>query len=393
MPQGPRICWDHPFSVEVQTAPVMADLTEATGADVETGQRSADRGNGETVVEPVDLDNNRHPHHNGTAIGGECDGAEAPPAVSGAESSQNGAASREMRATASTPEELISLMEQGYTRQQAEAIVVRDNQDQYLVTRFRRWILCFFCILCLACPTMGGIFIWMVVAWFQDRRKTCDVPLQDWVYVVYGVVAYNFFIGKYIIKFICRWQHDPQVPTRPPLRVRLFQGSIVLFIFIWNCLGLHWARVSGHIDSDERPCTEAAPMLRDSVMAYAAFNIAWTIFMWVNMIGLSQILAAMMRAGVLHTSQAAPKGALERNSEPVVYDEKDEKIKENPQCSVCLDDFDDKKPIVRTKACQHTFHKQCLQGWLQVNRTCPLCREDLGNMSQTTAVIGNPTEG
>eukprot|EP00971_Amphidinium_carterae_P158299 3138146-Amphidinium_carterae.1 len=73
MPQGPRICWEHPFSVEVQTASqVMADLTEvmggfasaATPADIETGQRSADRGNEDTVVEPVDIESNRHPHHN-----------------------------------------------------------------------------------------------------------------------------------------------------------------------------------------------------------------------------------------------------------------------------------------------------------------------------------------
>merc|ERR1712186_26886 len=99
------------------------------------------------------------------------------------------------------------------------------------------------------------------------------------------------------------------------------------------------------------------------------------------MIGLSHILAVMMRAGVLHSNQAAPKGALEENTEVVEFDAEDPRIAENPSCSVCLDDFDDKKLIVRTKHCDHMFHKQCLQGWLQVNRTCPLCRLDLGNVS------------
>merc|ERR1719401_2472200 len=52
---------------------------------------------------------------------------------------------------------------------------------------------------------------------------------------------------------------------------------------------------------------------------------------------------------------------------------------ENPSCSICLEDFDEETPFVKTKSCSHLFHKQCLRGWLQVNRTCPLCREDLGS--------------
>lgn len=49
-------------------------------------------------------------------------------------------------------------------------------------------------------------------------------------------------------------------------------------------------------------------------------------------------------------------------------------------CSICLEDFSGDKPITKTPCDQgvkHAFHTECLKGWLQVARTCPLCRVDL----------------
>merc|ERR1719198_2952083 len=45
-------------------------------------------------------------------------------------------------------------------------------------------------------------------------------------------------------------------------------------------------------------------------------------------------------------------------------------------CPVCLEDFDEDRTISRTP-CEHVFHTECLRGWLEVARACPLCRQDL----------------
>jgi Ring finger domain len=42
-------------------------------------------------------------------------------------------------------------------------------------------------------------------------------------------------------------------------------------------------------------------------------------------------------------------------------------------CSVCLETIND-VDIHRTDACQHTFHKPCLDKWLESHNTCPECR-------------------
>ncbi|KAJ8437143.1 hypothetical protein Cgig2_016886 [Carnegiea gigantea] len=52
------------------------------------------------------------------------------------------------------------------------------------------------------------------------------------------------------------------------------------------------------------------------------------------------------------------------------------KIKENLQCSVCLDDFDLGAEAIEMP-CQHKFHSVCLMPWLELHNSCPVCRHQL----------------
>merc|ERR1711862_999150 len=56
------------------------------------------------------------------------------------------------------------------------------------------------------------------------------------------------------------------------------------------------------------------------------------------------------------------------------------------QCPVCLDSFNEQRDISCTPCTtgNHVFHTDCLRGWLQVARTCPLCRQDLVDAATET---------
>ena len=41
------------------------------------------------------------------------------------------------------------------------------------------------------------------------------------------------------------------------------------------------------------------------------------------------------------------------------------------ECSICLDKLDKNIFILK---CNHKFHKECLSRWLNINPSCPLCR-------------------
>ncbi|KAI9583961.1 hypothetical protein GQX74_010296 [Glossina fuscipes] len=42
-------------------------------------------------------------------------------------------------------------------------------------------------------------------------------------------------------------------------------------------------------------------------------------------------------------------------------------------CAVCLHDFE-LQQILRVLPCTHTFHAECVDKWLEMRRTCPVCR-------------------
>jgi NACalpha-BTF3-like transcription factor len=41
-------------------------------------------------------------------------------------------------------------------------------------------------------------------------------------------------------------------------------------------------------------------------------------------------------------------------------------------CSICFESLEDDK--IHTTKCSHSYHKECLEKWLNRNNTCPICR-------------------
>lgn len=49
-----------------------------------------------------------------------------------------------------------------------------------------------------------------------------------------------------------------------------------------------------------------------------------------------------------------------------------------PQCSICLSDFLEKESVIKLKCnLTHIFHEECIVDWIQLNFSCPLCREPI----------------
>eukprot|EP00448_Togula_jolla_P015541 CAMPEP_0170581454 /NCGR_PEP_ID=MMETSP0224-20130122/7046_1 /TAXON_ID=285029 /ORGANISM="Togula jolla, Strain CCCM 725" /LENGTH=354 /DNA_ID=CAMNT_0010904587 /DNA_START=62 /DNA_END=1126 /DNA_ORIENTATION=+ len=273
------------------------------------------------------------------------------------------------------------LMEQGLSAAQADVMAVRMHEEEVLMEHFRRCIFGFLCFMCMLTPAMFGLLLWLVVSMYLDQEE-CDVPLKTWTYVVVMIAMYNMTLnrhtikGSLIVRTCCRWTRDPTNPQPVPRRVRIYNTCLTVFIFSWNVLGLHWAGRSGQdINSDLPACKDVSPNLWAAVKVYGAANLAFTLFMTVFMFGFNRLLREVMYRGLLCSSSAAPKGSLEKNTSEVVQQEP--MLCSHPTCPVCLEDFGDLTNIRKTNVCNHYFHTTCLQGWMNVNRTCPICREDL----------------
>ena len=54
---------------------------------------------------------------------------------------------------------------------------------------------------------------------------------------------------------------------------------------------------------------------------------------------------------------------------------------DNPDdsCAICIEEFDNKKEVVKLNPCNHFFHKECITGWVKTTRNpnCPTCRTEI----------------
>ncbi|KAI3891359.1 hypothetical protein MKX03_031455 [Papaver bracteatum] len=48
---------------------------------------------------------------------------------------------------------------------------------------------------------------------------------------------------------------------------------------------------------------------------------------------------------------------------------------ENTVCSICLADYKPKDTLRSIPECNHYFHVNCIDGWLRMNGSCPVCRK------------------
>jgi len=279
-------------------------------------------------------------------------------------------------AAATTQEELS---EQGVPARQASHVRVRQNEQALVHQLFQSWIRCFFCILCIMTPLILAVVVWVFVEYVRYRDVECDVPLQTW-FLTHLVVSlvYNTGVAKRIARCCCGYP-DPEGQRPMPLLLRVYNSTHCAFTFTWNCLGLHWVASDGS-GGEFPPCEDATPGLYTSMKVYTILNIFSIVIPFVFLFGPCALIFAIRR-GLLRSTQAAPKGTVDKVTTIVAAD--DPEVAELVECSICMEKYGESgKPIARTQ-CGHVFHKACLKNWIEsIKGTCPLCREELAPSSR-----------
>lgn len=280
------------------------------------------------------------------------------------------------RASNRSPVTREELMEQGLSLAVADARIVHDHEREVLDQNFACWILGFMVIVCVSVPSMLGLLLWLVIAYHNNMNTACSVPLQTYALVVFAVVSTQA-LRSCLLRLLCRWSLDADNPGPVPARVKLYHLAVTAFAFVWHCIGIYWVFSDSNIDATKPACSKAVPQLYNAARAYSLCSVIFTAFFIVNIIGAHTILRFAYQNGFIRAPNAAPFGALDRNARVVDKESFDEG---HTSCAVCMEDYkSSEKDVIQLHACGHVFHRQCLSGWLNVNRTCPLCREDIGS--------------
>ncbi|KAL1826486.1 hypothetical protein DCAR_0205581 [Daucus carota subsp. sativus] len=56
-------------------------------------------------------------------------------------------------------------------------------------------------------------------------------------------------------------------------------------------------------------------------------------------------------------------------------------------CAICLSEYKPSETLRTIPECNHYFHSDCIDEWLQLNTTCPVCR----NLQESTTPIPSST--
>lgn len=67
---------------------------------------------------------------------------------------------------------------------------------------------------------------------------------------------------------------------------------------------------------------------------------------------------------------------------------------EDPQCTICLGEYQEKEVLRIMPKCGHSFHVSCIDLWLRKQSTCPVCRLSVEDPFKTkfAAAIAPPVE-
>eukprot|EP00929_Paragymnodinium_shiwhaense_P118923 TRINITY_DN9081_c0_g1_i1.p1 TRINITY_DN9081_c0_g1~~TRINITY_DN9081_c0_g1_i1.p1 ORF type:complete len:283 (-),score=26.98 TRINITY_DN9081_c0_g1_i1:328-1176(-) len=236
------------------------------------------------------------------------------------------------------------------------------------------------CGRCWCFLIMGMLLIGVyLVAWSEnmyDRHSgdECDTPLALMLRLLYFIAMINIF-QKEIIRCFCCYDLSRDGPIEP-LRIKIFKRTTWL-------LSLAWPLAGGIMLTMTKKCSsELVDAMRTLLGYYLAVFVVAIVLPAVSI----TIALWLIRRGwisVPRSREAAPENFIE---ELPTVEYVEEIFDDNrpggfpSSCAICLDGFNSEKAITKTpcnSGSGHAFHTECLRGWLQVSRTCPLCRVDM----------------
>ncbi|XP_020573171.1 E3 ubiquitin-protein ligase At1g12760-like isoform X2 [Phalaenopsis equestris] len=178
------------------------------------------------------------------------------------------------------------------------------------------------------------------------------------------------------------------------------ESANTMFSFIWWIIGFYWVSAGGQV------LTREAPQLYWLCIVFLAFDVFFVIvcFALACIVGIAVCCCLPCIIAILYAvadQEGAseddichlPKfkfrrtlgfeklGEISRSSGGVMTDCGDPHHEialsyENAECCICLSAYDDGAEL-RQLPCGHHFHCCCIDKWLRINATCPLCKYNI----------------
>jgi len=223
-------------------------------------------------------------------------------------------------------------------------------------------------ILLFFLATTIGLFVCLMV----DNHRSCVVPLKVWaivqtvcqllviicmLYYQYRLLRPHSLCGLYLIFWFSRLLH--------------------FFLFCWMIVGIIWlAEASGEIPE---PCSKTMPHVFQIIIVVLSGEAVAVLVLILLAFCCFSFVCVLCGMYALFIVRSTPQGATQTRINKLpkrVFDANSHNGGEDLTCSICYSDYVVGEEI-RLLPCDHSFHCQCVDEWLAINKTCPLCRRDI----------------
>ncbi|MED6119170.1 hypothetical protein PIB30_009272 [Stylosanthes scabra] len=165
------------------------------------------------------------------------------------------------------------------------------------------------------------------------------------------------------------------------------ESANTMFSFIWWIIGFYWVSAGSQSLAEESPLLYWFVLPQPSLFSmfiYLLSNVPFTVSIFADQEGASkediEQLSKYKFRKVENNEKLAgntqgPVGGImtecrsDSPSEQVLAEE-------DAECCICLSSYDDGVEL-RQLPCGHHFHCSCIDKWLYINATCPLCKYNI----------------
>ncbi|KAJ4892394.1 RING/U-box superfamily protein [Raphanus sativus] len=283
---------------------------------------------------------------------------------------------------------------------------------------------------------LAFVFVTVGVVWFSSGEDP-HVPLRFWI------AGYNLQCLIHVVCVVAEYRRrrqgydhrlnrdsdsglgsssegsseeesvGPEIESGTSLAKHL-ESTNAIFSFVWWIIGFYW------VTADAEQLAQSSPQLYWLCVAFLAFDVIFVVLCVAVacIIGIAVCCCLPCIIAVLY-ALADREGASDeeierlpkfkfltvRNSEKVNgeirethggimtqlgVDSPSERVlsSDEAECCICLCDYEDGTEL-RELPCRHHFHEVCIDKWLRINATCPLCKFNIlktGEQSGSDAV-------
>ncbi|XP_052177401.1 E3 ubiquitin-protein ligase At4g11680-like [Diospyros lotus] len=213
-----------------------------------------------------------------------------------------------------------------------------------------------------------------------SRSERLVWPMRMWAFGYDLGCVLNLLMLYWRYWVVHRAQPDEDSGT-PPLMNRCRTG-LDLFFAIWFVMGNVWVFDSRFGSFRQAPKLH---VLCISLLAWNAVAYSFPFLLFVLLCCCVPVVSIV--AGYNINVGGSDRGASEdqisglpswryKDSDDSLELGKSVKNNENPECCICLCKFKEKEEI-RQLPCCHIFHLKCVDQWLRIISSCPLCKQEI----------------